>query len=393
MPVLRLGRLPAEGGGARLPTHQAARRSRIRCRSPSLDTIRSGVALASRPNNVGRDFEGQVVLITGASAGVGRAAARAFARRGARLALAARDEEALADTKAELEALGARAEIFPLDVADAEAAFAAAELCEQRLGPIEIWVNNAMTTVFAPVAELRPEEVRRVTEVTYLGYVHGSMAALRLMRQRDRGVIIQVGSALAYRGIPLQAAYCGAKHAIQGFSDSLRTELLHAGSDIKVTNVHLPAVNTPQFDWARTRQTREPRPVAPVFSASAAADAIIHAVRYPIREYWVAESTAATILGGFLSPELMDRMLARQAVEGKKRSRELRPDRPDNLEHPVRGFHRTDGSFGGEARRSAVLVHASSAIVGLAGATLLLAGLAGAAIGAAAGTKGRLPRR
>src|SRR5690606_8404563 len=208
---------------------------------------------------------------------------------------------------------------FPLDVADAEAVFRAAEECEAQLGPIDVWVNNAMATVFSRVEDLTPEEVRRVTEVTYLGYVHGTMAALRHMRGRDRGVIVQVGSALAYRGIPLQAAYCGAKHAIRGFTDSLRTELHHNGSNIKLTAVHLPAVNTPQFDWARTHEPEAPRPVAPVFKAEAAARAIVHAARYPRREYWLGGSTSLVILANTLLPGFLDRYLAANALEGQHR--------------------------------------------------------------------------
>ncbi|EFH13396.1 SDR family oxidoreductase, partial [Teichococcus cervicalis] len=204
--------------------------------------------------------QGSVVVVTGASAGVGRATALRLAREGWRVGLIARDQAALQALAAEIRAAGGIALPLPCDVAEASSVFAAAERAERELGPVEAWVNNAMVTIFAPVAELTPEEFRRVTEVTYLGTVHGSMAALRLMRPRGRGVLLQVGSALAYRGIPLQSAYCGAKHAIVGFTDSLRAELRHEGSGIAVTEVHLPAVNTPQFGWARTRLARAPRP-------------------------------------------------------------------------------------------------------------------------------------
>jgi NAD(P)-dependent dehydrogenase (short-subunit alcohol dehydrogenase family) len=216
----------------------------------------------------------RTVVITGASAGVGRAVALRFAKAGANLALIARDAAALDDVKQEAEKLGGSALVVPADVADANAVFEAADAIARVRGGIDIWINDAMVTVFAPVWETTPEEYRRVTEVTYLGMVHGTMAALRHMRGRNRGTIVQVGSALAYRGIPLQAAYCGAKHALRGFTDSLRTELDHDNSAVAVTVVELPAVNTPQFDWARTRMPRKPRPVPPVVQPEAVADII-----------------------------------------------------------------------------------------------------------------------
>src|SRR5690625_5116937 len=212
------------------------------------------------------DLYNSVIVITGASAGIGRAAAHRFARAGAKIALIAREPQALESTRRELESAGARAMVIALDVADADAVFAAAGAIEEELGPIDIWVNNAMVTVFSKAENLCPEEVRRVSEVTYLGAVYGTLAGLREMRRPDQGVIVQVGSSLAYRGIPLQAAYCGAKHALRGFTDSVRTELHHDGSRIQVTMVHLPAINTPQFDWARSKRTRLPRPVAPVYT-------------------------------------------------------------------------------------------------------------------------------
>jgi NAD(P)-dependent dehydrogenase (short-subunit alcohol dehydrogenase family) len=218
-------------------------------------------------------FHGNVV-ITGASAGVGRAVALRFAGAGAGLGLIARAEDALLDVKEETEQRGARAVIAPIDVADADAVFAAADAIAADLGPIDIWINDAMVTMFSPVWQMTPEEFRRVTHVTYLGAVYGTMAALRHMRPRNRGTIVQIGSALAYRGIPLQAAYCGAKHALRGFTDSLRTELIHARSAIALTTVELPAVNTPQFDWARTRMPRKSRPVPPVVQPEAIAEHI-----------------------------------------------------------------------------------------------------------------------
>ncbi len=331
---------------------------------------------------------GSVVVVTGASAGVGRATAQAFAKAGAKVALIARETTGLERTKAEVEAFGGQAATFPLDVADAEAVFEAARACEAQLGPIDVWVNNAMATVFSPVEDLTPEEVRRVTEVTYLGYVHGTMAALRMMRRRDRGVIVQVGSALAYRGIPLQAAYCGAKHAIRGFTDSLRTELEHSGSGIRITAVHLPAVNTPQFDWARTHRQKLPRPVAPVYAPETAARAILRAARRPEREYWLGGTTQLTILANMIFPGLMDRYLARGAVEGQDRPEDAPSDRPDNLFEPVGGAHRTEGSFGGEARGQALWLAAPRTRVGAAFGLCLVAGVAGAVLGAALASGG-----
>ncbi|MFA5581691.1 MAG: SDR family oxidoreductase [Paracoccaceae bacterium] len=327
------------------------------------------------------EFADQIVVITGASAGIGRATARAFARKGAMVALIARDMDALAATRAEILAGGGRAEVFALDVADASAVFTATEEIEARCGPIDIWINNAMATVFAPVAELSPDELRRVTEVTYLGTAHGTMAALHHMRQRNRGVIVQVSSSLAYRGIPLQSAYCGAKHAARGFTDALRSELLHDNSGVAITAVNLPAVNTPQFDWARSKRRKLPRPVAPVYAASAAARAILQATRHPHREYWLGTSTLLTIMGNMLAPRWLDGVLARNAVTGQDREA-LQPEgRPDNLYSPVTGIHRTDGPFGREARRHAMLYPAPVARIGV---VMLGAGIAAGLGGIAA---------
>ncbi|WP_353641016.1 SDR family oxidoreductase [Mesorhizobium sp. WSM2239] len=306
------------------------------------------------PERQENDLTNNIVVITGASAGVGRAVAHRFARAGTSLALIARDEASLEETKLEVESLGGRAAIFPADVADADAVFAAAEAIEDQLGPIETWVNNAMTTVFSPLSKMKPEEFRRVTEVTYLGFVYGTMAALRHMQPRARGTIVQVGSALAYRGIPLQSAYCGAKHAIRGFTDSLRSELLHDGSRIRLTMVHLPAINTPQFDWARAHIGHEPRPVAPVFQPGVAADAIFEAAQSAPRELWVGSSTSKVILGNMISPRFLDHYLARNAYHGQETAAPLQPGRDDNLFRPVPQLHRTRGSFSREASTSAV---------------------------------------
>ena len=325
------------------------------------------------------------VVITGASAGVGRATAHRFAQTGASIGLIARDERALNDVKAEVEELGGIGFVASADVADPAAVFAAAEKIERRLGPIEIWINNAMVTVFSPVWQITPEEFRRITEVTYLGAVHGTMAALKRMRRRNRGMIIQVGSALAYRGIPLQAGYCGAKHAIRGFTDSLRAELIHAGSAIKLIIVELPAVNTPQFDWARTHMPREPRPVPPVVQPEVIADAIFRAAVRPDREYWVGWSTLKVIIGNMVFPRWLDRYLARTTYEGQETRLPVAPRRSDNLVKPVHQLHRTHGRFDAEAACSAIVLPGPMVRVApvVAGAILLFGlGLLGSRIAA-----------
>jgi NAD(P)-dependent dehydrogenase (short-subunit alcohol dehydrogenase family) len=294
-------------------------------------------------------MRGAVVVITGASSGVGRACAHEFARRGARLGLIARGRDGLEAARREVEALGGRALVLPLDVADAEAVEAAALAVEEQLGPIDVWINNAMLSVFSPIAELSAEEVRRVTEVTYLGYVHGTISALRRMRPRDRGVIVQVGSALAYRAIPLQAAYCAAKHAIEGFNESLRCELLHDGSSVSVTMVQLPALNTPHFSVVRTRLPRHPKPVPPIFQPELAARAIAYAAEHPRRELWVAGSTARAVLGNKLAPALLDRYLARNGYEAQQTAEPVELERADNLARPLPGDRGAHGIFDGEA--------------------------------------------
>jgi NAD(P)-dependent dehydrogenase (short-subunit alcohol dehydrogenase family) len=292
----------------------------------------------------------RVVVVTGASAGVGRAVARALGARGDAVALLARGEDGLQAARQEVEAAGGRALVCPVDVADADAVEAAAEAVEARLGPIDVWVNCAMSAVLGFVHETPAAEFRRVTEVTYLGYVHGTLAALRRMRPRDRGVIVMVGSALAYRAIPLQASYCAAKHAIRGFADALRCELMHEGSAVKVTTVHLPGLNTPQFGWVRTTLRRHPRPVAPVFQPEVAADAVLWATEHPRREFFVAGSSVMTIAGSKLAPRVADRFLARTNVDAQQTDDPIDPGRPDYLFSPLPGDRGAHGRFSCEAK-------------------------------------------
>jgi NAD(P)-dependent dehydrogenase (short-subunit alcohol dehydrogenase family) len=302
----------------------------------------------------------RTVIVTGGTAGVGRAIACKFATCGDRVGVIARDPQALEELRQELTRLGAECATEAADVADAAAVFGAAQRLEARLGKIDVWVNDAMETVFSTVAELSPEEFRRVTEVTYLGFVYGTMAALRAMRPRRRGRIIQIGSALAYRGIPLQAAYCGAKHAIRGFTDSLRAELLHERSDIRISIVELPAVNTPQFDWARVRLPRTPRPMGRPVEPEVVADAVYRVASGSQREYWLGFPTILTILANTIVPAYLDRYLARNAFEGQQTGTAVAADRRDNLDHPVSGLHRTRGSFGSESKLQAPLVAGES---------------------------------
>jgi short-subunit dehydrogenase len=277
----------------------------------------------------------RVVVVTGASAGVGRATVRELAKRRVALGLLARGEEGLLATLEEARSLGVRAVAIPTDVADAEAVEAAAAQVERELGPIDAWVNDAMTSVFAPVRETSAAEIRRVTEVTYLGVVHGTIAALRRMLPRDSGVIVQVGSALAYRSIPLQAAYCAAKHAVVGFTDSLRTELLHDHSHVQVTMVQLPALNTPQFEWVRSRLPRRAQPVPPIYQPEVAARAIVKAIEQPRREVLVGLPTIAVVQLQKLVPGLLDRYLAATGYKAQQTQEPEDPNRPDNLYRPV----------------------------------------------------------
>jgi short-subunit dehydrogenase len=292
---------------------------------------------------------GTVVVVTGASAGVGRAVARALAARGASVGLLARGGDGLDGARRDVEAAGGRAVVAVVDVADASAVDEAAARIELELGPIDVWINNAMTSVFSSVDAMTAEEYRRVTEVTYLGTVHGTLSALRRMRGRDRGVIVQVGSALAYRSIPLQSAYCAAKHAVRGFTDSLRTELIHDRSGVAVTMVQLPAINTPQFGWVRSRLPRKAQPVPPIFQPEVAAEAIVWAAEHQPRELPVGATTELAMLGQKFVPGLMDRYLAATAWDGQMYDGREDPDRPDNLWQPLPGDRGAHGGFDGRA--------------------------------------------
>jgi NAD(P)-dependent dehydrogenase (short-subunit alcohol dehydrogenase family) len=295
------------------------------------------------------DEDRKVVVVTGASAGVGRATVRRFARDGARIALLARGQERLDATAREVEEAGGKALVLPADVADADAVEAAAARTEEHFGPIDVWINNAMTSVFAEITEVSPAEFRRVMEVNYLGYVHGTLSALRRMLPRDRGRIIQVGSALAFRGIPLQAAYCASKHAVEGFTDSLRTELIHNESNVSVHSVHLPAMNTPQFEWVLSRLPNRAQPVPPIYQPEVAADAIHWAAHHDRAVLYVGTPTVKTVLGQRLMPRFLDHYLARTGYDGQQTD-EPRTDDTANLWAPPAGDFAAHGRFDDRAR-------------------------------------------
>ena len=311
-----------------------------------------------------------VVVITGASAGVGRATAREFAKCGASLGLLARGEEGLEGARKEVEAAGGRALVLPADVADPSQVEAAADAVERDLGPIDIWVNNAMVSILAPLAEVNPEEFRRVTEVTYLGYVWGTMSALKRMRPRNRGCVIQVGSALAYRAIPLQAAYCGAKHAVRGFTESVRCELLHDGSEVRLTVVELPGLNTPQFKWTRNRMPHKSQPVGTIYQPEVAARAIVWAAHHDRRELYVGMPTVEAIIGDKIAPGLLDHYMARTVYEGHQTDEPEDPHRPDNLWKPVPGDHGAYGPFDDRAKSHSLQLWATTHRRSLAAAAL-----------------------
>src|SRR5947208_1338168 len=318
----------------------------------------------------------ETVVITGASAGVGRAIARKFAINGARIGLLARGREGLEAARKEVEEVGGKALVVSVDVAYSDQVEAAAAQIEAELGEIDIWINNAMASVFSPIKEMTPEEFRRVTEVTYLGYVYGTVAALKRMSSRDRGVVVQVGSALAYRGIPLQSAYCAAKHAIQGFCDSLRSELLHDGSHVHLCMVQMPALNTPQFSWVKSRLPRKPQPVPPIFQPEVAARAIVYAAHHRRREIYVGWPTVKAVVGNKMAAGYADHYLARHGYDAQQYDGFADPNRPNNLWEPVPGDHGAHGQFDDRATyHSAQLwsnlhrgILAAVGAVGLAGA-------------------------
>jgi NAD(P)-dependent dehydrogenase (short-subunit alcohol dehydrogenase family) len=313
-----------------------------------------------------------VVVVTGASAGVGRGVAVAFGRRGWSVGLIARGRDRLESASREVERSGGRAIALQVDVSDAEALEAAAAQVAHAFGHIDIWVNNAMVTVYAPVATISPEEVKRVTEVTYLGQVYGTLAALQQMRKRNRGTIVQIGSALAYRSIPLQSAYCAAKAAVRGFTDSLRTELLHEGSEMRLTMVQLPAVDTPQFDWARSHLPQRLQPVPPIHNPGAVAEAIVRAAIEAPRELWVGGPTIQAVLGNMAAPGMMDHLMARKAWPGQMTEEPAGP-RPDNLFEPPVGDPGAQGRFSEQSRSGVFAVSETSARVLIATCALTTA--------------------
>lgn len=327
----------------------------------------------------------KVVVITGASAGVGRAAARAFGERGAQVGLIARGIDGLEAAKREIEALGGQAVVAPADVASPEQVEAAAAMVEETFGNIDIWVNCAMASVFSPFHKMNAEEFQRVIDVTLMGQVHGTMTALRRMLPRDRGTIVQVGSALAYRSIPLQSAYCAAKAAVRGFTDSLRTELLHLKSNVHLTMVQLPGLNTPQFGWVKSRLRHKAQPVPPIFQPEVAADAIVYAAHHRRRELWVGRSSVKAILSAKLVPALGDWVLSREGYSGQQTSEPEDPNRPDNLWEPVPGDHGAHGTFDERASSFSPQLWLNKNRGWLA----LAAGVAGVTWGVACALKGR----
>ena len=319
----------------------------------------------------------KVAVVTGAGAGAGRAIARRFGEKGWRVALLARTASRLEAAKAEIEQAGGEALVLPTDMADADAVFAARDRVLEAWGAIDVWVNAAMATVVGPIVDTKPEEYKRVTETTYLGYVHGTLAALQPMRARDRGAIVQVGSALAYRAIPLQSAYCACKFAIRGFTASLHAELRHDRSNITLSMVQMPGMNTPQFDWARNKMDRKYQPVGDVFDPDVAADAVWKAVQTGAREYWVGGSAIQSIVGQMVSPSLLDRYLAKNAWGPQLSDIPEDPDRPDNLVEPVAGDQGARGRFGDKAKPKALMLDPEHARIGVGAAGLLLVAGAG----------------
>lgn len=324
-----------------------------------------------------------VVVVTGASAGLGRAIAHGYAKRGARIGLLARNPEALAATQRECQELGGQAIFIPTDVSDADSVERAAVQIEEQLGPIDIWINNAMVSVFSPVKEMEPADYKRVTEVLYLGFVHGTLSALRRMLGRDRGTIVQIGSALAYRSIPLQSAYCACKHAINGFTDSLRCELYHDKSNVKITAVHMPAMNTIQFDWVKNRMPENPQPVPPIFDPELTAEVVVAAglAKNPRREYWVGTPTIKAIVAQKVIPGLLDKYLGKTGYQSQQIAGQPRdPNAPNNLYDYVPGVHSARGKFGDRSKRTSAEVFLSLHREWFAAGALVLIGLGGALI-------------
>ncbi len=324
----------------------------------------------------------QIVVITGGTAGVGRAVARAFARRGAKIGVLARGRQGLDATKKDIEALGGQAITVQGDVSKPEDVERLAEETEQAFGSIDVWVNNAMVTVYGEIEDITPEEYKRVTDVTYHGQVYGTMSALKRMRRRDHGTIVLVGSALAYRGIPLQSAYCGAKHAIEGMFDSVRAELLHHDSKVQIVMVQMPALNTPQFDWGRTKLPNKPKPASLPYQPEVAADAVVYAAtdgRHR-REIYVGYSTVQAVVGNKVVPGLADRYLARTAFEGQQADEPVDPNRKDNLFEPVEGDAGAHGRFDAQARGHSPQLWASKHKPWVLGAAAAVAGLVGTAL-------------
>lgn len=302
----------------------------------------------------------QVVVVTGGSAGIGRAVTQAFGRRQAKVAILARGEDGLKGAGEDVEKAGGEAMTLSVDTADHQAVDDAASAVEREFGPIDVWVNVAFTSVFAPFVDIEPDEFKRVTEVTYLGYVYGTRAALRRMTRRDRGVIVQVGSALARRSIPLQSAYCGAKHAMQGFTESVRCELLHSHSKVKISVVQMPAVNTPQFDWVLSRLPKRAQPVPPIYQPEVAAEAVVHAADHPRKEIWVGGSTVATLMAQKVAAGLLDRYLGRTGFASQQTDEPSDPEAPFNLWAPVAGDHGAHGRFDDRAHPRSAQVWATT---------------------------------
>ena len=324
----------------------------------------------------------EVVVVTGASGGIGRATAQAFAKRGAKIGLIARGHAGLEGALHDVRALGGEGIILPVDVADPNAVDDAAQKVEDTFGPIDIWVNDAFTSIFSPFSEISPQDYKRVTEVSYLGFVYGTMAALKRMKPRDRGTIVQVGSALAYRGIPLQSAYCGAKHAIQGFTESLRTELYHDKSNVWITMAQMPAVNTPQFSWVKSKLPRKAQPVPPIYQPEVAAEAVYWLAHHHKRQMFVGGSTAIVVTGNKFFPGIGDHYLARTGFDSQQYDGHRDPNQPENLYHPADqnkdyGAH---GAFDDRAIDKSYELWASEHLIPIVGAAVGLAALAGVAL-------------